>query len=184
MALATPAAVAELDSPGLRRRDGHRHQHDAALRPQPARPAARRAGPARSLEIDHFCGGIDDTRLHRSLCPRRGHEQPPVQRLGRPDAGPSSPARRCRHHGQPHRTQDHSRPREHQSTRRTPLPSSPLLSGSQPHQQAFAKLKALLRAAKERTVEGLWSSLGHLLAEFKPDECANYIRNAGYVRSA
>ena len=60
-------------------------------------------------------------------------------------------------------------------------PYSPDLN---PIEQAFAKLKALLRAAKERTVEGLWSRLGHLLAEFKPDECANYIRNASYVRSA
>ena len=44
--------------------------------------------------------------------------------------------------------------------------------------------EALLRAAKERTVERLWSRLGNLHALFKPHECANYIRNAGYVRSA
>jgi transposase len=60
-------------------------------------------------------------------------------------------------------------------------PYSPDLN---PIEQAFAKLKALLRAAKERTVERLWSRLGNLLALFKPDECSNYIRNAGYVRSA
>ena len=59
-------------------------------------------------------------------------------------------------------------------------PYSPDLN---PIEQAFAKLKALLRAAKERTVERLWSRLGNLLALFKPDECSNYIRNAGYVRS-
>jgi transposase len=60
-------------------------------------------------------------------------------------------------------------------------PYSPDLN---PIEQAFAKLKALLRAAKERTVEGLWSRIGRTLADFEPDECANYIRNAGYVRSA
>jgi transposase len=60
-------------------------------------------------------------------------------------------------------------------------PYSPDLN---PIEQAFSKLKALLREAKERTIEGLWSRIGHILAEFKPAECTNYIRNAGYIRSA
>ena len=49
-----------------------------------------------------------------------------------------------------------------------------------PIEQAFAKLKALLRKAGERTVEGLWRLLGRLLDEFAPDECRNYLSHCGY----
>lgn len=49
-----------------------------------------------------------------------------------------------------------------------------------PIEQAFAKLKALLRKAQERTVEGLWSLLGRVLDAFGPEECRNYFRHCGY----
>jgi transposase len=49
-----------------------------------------------------------------------------------------------------------------------------------PIENAFAKLKALLRKAAERTVNGLWSAIGCLLDAFTPDECANYLAAAGY----
>ena len=49
-----------------------------------------------------------------------------------------------------------------------------------PIENAFAKLKALLRKAAERTIEGLWSTLGNLLDAFTPSECANYFAAAGY----
>ena len=49
-----------------------------------------------------------------------------------------------------------------------------------PIEQAFSKLKRLVRGAGERTVEGLWSALGRLIDQFTPDECRNYIRHAGY----
>jgi len=52
-----------------------------------------------------------------------------------------------------------------------------------PIEQAFAKLKALLRKANERTVQRLWSRIGSLLDSFHPSECANYIANCGYGRS-
>ena len=48
-----------------------------------------------------------------------------------------------------------------------------------PIENAFAKLKALLRKAAERTVEGLWPNIGELPA-FTPSECANYFAAAGY----
>jgi transposase len=51
-------------------------------------------------------------------------------------------------------------------------------------EQAFAKLKALLRKAAERTVNGLWAAIGALLGQFPPTECANYLANSGYPRSA
>ena len=49
-----------------------------------------------------------------------------------------------------------------------------------PIENAFAKLKALLRKAAERTVEGLWTAIGKLLGAFTPAECANYFAAAGY----
>jgi transposase len=52
-----------------------------------------------------------------------------------------------------------------------------------PIEQAFAKLKALLRAAATRTVEALWQALDHALDAFTPVECARYLANAGYVLS-
>ena len=57
-------------------------------------------------------------------------------------------------------------------------PYSPDLN---PIEMAFAKLKALLRKAAERTVDGLWDNIGEILAAFSPDECANYFRHTGYA---
>ena len=49
-----------------------------------------------------------------------------------------------------------------------------------PIENAFAKLKALLRKAAERTVEGLWTAIGRLIDVFTPTECTNYFAAAGY----
>ena len=49
-----------------------------------------------------------------------------------------------------------------------------------PIENAFAKLKTLLRKAAERTVEGLWTKIGELLNAFTSQECANYFAAAGY----
>ena len=59
-------------------------------------------------------------------------------------------------------------------------PYSPDLN---PIEQVFAKLKALLRKAAERTVDSLWNTIGQLLDRFPPAECANYLDNSGYLRS-
>ena len=56
-------------------------------------------------------------------------------------------------------------------------PYSPDLN---PIENAFAKLKALLRKAAERTVDGLWRRIGLLIDAFTPHECANYFAAAGY----
>ena len=56
-------------------------------------------------------------------------------------------------------------------------PYSPDLN---PIEQAFAKLKALLRAKALRTVEALWNALGDIVPCFSPHECANFLRHAGY----
>ena len=49
-----------------------------------------------------------------------------------------------------------------------------------PLENAFAKLKALLRKAAERTVDGLWGAIGRICDAYTPTECANYFANAGY----
>ena len=49
-----------------------------------------------------------------------------------------------------------------------------------PIENAFAKLKALLRKAAQRTVEGLWTAIGDMLPAFKPQECRNDFAAAGY----
>jgi transposase len=49
-----------------------------------------------------------------------------------------------------------------------------------PIENAFAKLKALLRKAAERTIEGLWAAIGRMVDLFTPAECRNYFAAAGY----
>jgi transposase len=59
-------------------------------------------------------------------------------------------------------------------------PYSPDLN---PIEMVFAKLKALLRKAAERTRDALWDRIGLLLNAFTPTECANYLAHAGYAPS-
>ena len=49
-----------------------------------------------------------------------------------------------------------------------------------PIEQAFAKLKAFLRAARPRSFAEVTTLMGIALELFHPTECANYIRNCGY----
>lgn len=49
-----------------------------------------------------------------------------------------------------------------------------------PIENAFSKLKAHLRKAEERTVAGLWDTIGRIVDLFTPTECANYFAAAGY----
>ena len=56
-------------------------------------------------------------------------------------------------------------------------PYSPDLN---PIEQLFAKLKHLMRAAQQRTVESTWRKAGALLDLVSPAECANYLVNSGY----
>jgi transposase len=59
-------------------------------------------------------------------------------------------------------------------------PYSPDLN---PIEQMFAKLKALLRKAAERSIDGLWNAIAQLLDSFPADECARYLAHAGYGRT-
>jgi transposase len=49
-----------------------------------------------------------------------------------------------------------------------------------PIENAFAKLKALMRAKAERTITALWNTLGSIVKLFTPAECANYFKAEGY----
>jgi transposase len=49
-----------------------------------------------------------------------------------------------------------------------------------PIKKAFARLKAMLRNAGERTVTGLWNLIGKLVDIFQPNECTNYFSSCGY----
>ena len=57
-------------------------------------------------------------------------------------------------------------------------PYSPDLN---PIEQAFAKLKTLLRKTGERTRDGLWDAIARILRHYSPDECRNLFRNSGYA---
>ncbi len=57
-------------------------------------------------------------------------------------------------------------------------PYSPDLN---PIEQVFAKLKHLLRKAEQRSADAVTACIGILLDAFTPQECANYIANAGYA---
>jgi len=49
-----------------------------------------------------------------------------------------------------------------------------------PIEQAFAKLKAWLRAARPRSFDRVCELLAAALRLFTPSECANYMRHSGY----
>jgi len=49
-----------------------------------------------------------------------------------------------------------------------------------PIENAFSKLKAHLRKAAERTVDGLWNAIGRVIDLFTPAECRNFFKAAGY----
>ncbi len=57
-------------------------------------------------------------------------------------------------------------------------PYSPDLN---PIELLFAKLKALLRKAAERSITALWTRIGELLDRFSAAECRHYLAHAGYV---
>jgi transposase len=49
-----------------------------------------------------------------------------------------------------------------------------------PIENAFAKLKAILRKAAARTIPTIWDAVRDALPHFTPDECANMFKAAGY----
>jgi transposase len=58
-------------------------------------------------------------------------------------------------------------------------PYSPDLN---PIENVFAKLKANLRMAAERTVSGLWDAVGRIIDAYTAAESTNYFTAAGYLQ--
>ena len=50
-----------------------------------------------------------------------------------------------------------------------------------PIEQSFSKLKAHLRKAAERTIEGLCQRIGAIVPSFSAQECSNYFAHSGYA---
>ena len=57
-------------------------------------------------------------------------------------------------------------------------PYSPDLN---PIENAFSKLKAILRKAAARSVEDLWTVIGEAISAFTESECRNFFLAAGYA---
>jgi transposase len=57
-------------------------------------------------------------------------------------------------------------------------PYSPDLNPIEP---SFSKVKAHLRKAAERTIDGLCRRIGEIACSFSPHECANFFAHAGYM---
>jgi transposase len=57
-------------------------------------------------------------------------------------------------------------------------PYSPDLN---PIEQAFSKLKTLLRKENARTIEQIETCIARLIGQIVPAECLNYFREAGYA---
>jgi transposase len=57
-------------------------------------------------------------------------------------------------------------------------PYSPDLN---PIEMAFSKLKAHLRKTQARTIDALWQTVGSICDLYSPNECCNYLKQAGYV---
>jgi len=50
-----------------------------------------------------------------------------------------------------------------------------------PIEQVFAKIKHWMRMAQARTIYAMNSHIANLVTNIQPQECANYIANAGYA---
>jgi transposase len=50
-----------------------------------------------------------------------------------------------------------------------------------PNEQVFAKFKTLLRKAAARTYDAIFDASKAILAQYLPEECAAYLKNAGYA---
>jgi hypothetical protein len=50
-----------------------------------------------------------------------------------------------------------------------------------PIEQVFAKFKTLQRKAGARSYEAVSQACAQILTQYRPEECAAYIRNAGYA---
>jgi transposase len=57
-------------------------------------------------------------------------------------------------------------------------PYSPDLN---PIEQAFSKIKAMLRKAAARSIDALYKAIARIIGTISPNECAAYLTNSGYL---
>ncbi len=69
------------------------------------------------------------------------------------------------------------------ATGATVLYLPPYSPDSNPIEDFFAKLKALLRKAAGRSTDTLWEEIALLLNSVSSEECSNYFEACGYVSS-
>jgi transposase len=177
------AGVAAVDGPleaGVRGRDRGDDRDGPSLWPRPKRRAAGRAAPPRTLEGDHAGGGAAPRWSGSADDLRRGDQRRPVRGVHRASAGTRVAARRRGGDGQ---LSSHKRVGVRAALEKAGCqlwylpPYSPDLK---PIENAFSKLKALLRKTRERTVAGLQRFLCFCADAFQSEECANYFAHCGY----
>jgi len=61
--------------------------------------------------------------------------------------------------------------------------AEPDTGASKPIELAFSKLKSHLRKAAEHTIPRLLRRIGSVVTDFSAQECTNFFRHAGYVRT-
>src|SRR6185436_4111874 len=98
-------------------------------------------------------------------------------------AGSNTQARRYRHHGQSSSPQGCRREQAIEAAGATLLYLPPYSPDLNPIEPAFSKVKAHLRKAAEHTIPRLVRRIGRIASAFSPQECRNFFRHAGYVRT-
>ena len=151
------------------------------------RTAARCAAPA-CMTTPRVAGGRRVRSSPRSASPaspRRGvfagAIDGGVPRLRRAAVGPHAAARRPRHRRQSQRPQVAGVRLAIERVGATLVYLPPCSPDLNPIALCFAKLKAIVRAARCRSIETLWPLLGECVPRFSADECRNYFRHCGYT---
>jgi transposase len=164
------------------------NQHGAPLRARSERRAASRRRSSWPLENNDVRRGAAAHGNGRADGPRRADQRRLVPGLCRAGSGSRTQTGRHRDDRDERRSRwdnlgSHKGPSaraaiEAAGAKLLYLP--PYSPDFNPIENAFSKLKALLRKAAERTVNGLWNRIGTLLPNFTPHECANFFAAAGY----
>lgn len=145
---------------------------------RPALPSGHSSWP---LEDDDAHRSPAPGRRDRTHDPRRTDEPGRVPGLCRADAGAHPVPQRDHHYGHPPPTHKGSEVPRSVDAAGTALgclpPYSPDLN---PIKNAFPRLKAILRKAAGRAVNGLWDATRDALPRLIPQDCASYFTAAGY----
>lgn len=144
--------------------------------------------PQRPLEDDHLHRRATPDRNDRTDGVGRADDWRMVRRLRRAGSRPDASTGRRGHPRQPACPQKHRCPRSRRSDGcQDALPPAPRLRGGRlyspdfnPIENAFSKLKSILRKAAARTVPDLWDVIRDALPRFTTDQCANYFTATGY----